>query len=295
MLAVELAARQPVAVLAGVHAAVLRDQVLDLVGDGAHRTRPASASADVDERPDVQAADRAVPVEAGRHAVPVEHRREPLCVLGEPCTGRPPCPRRTPAAGGCPPLRPSAGRGSTCAPSAAPPAGLGGHGPQGVVAVSVLAPQARSAGRGSPTSSASSSPVNDTNSSAAGRPPGCRRGSAYSIFCRDRSRIVLSIISTCAGSQESASSVAAIAAATMSKWPTANTVRRGLGHQVDQRPRSRPPACPPTRRRTSRGRTASRRRAGRADSRRPAARTAGKSVGDRRARWRAIEVRAAPR
>jgi hypothetical protein len=53
--------------------------------------------------------------------------------------------------------------------------------------------------------------------------------SAYSIFCRERSRIVLSISSTWWGRQLSASTVAEIAAWVLSKCPTAYTVFFGFG------------------------------------------------------------------
>ena len=81
-LAVELAAGQAVAVLAGVDAAELAHEVLDLLGDGAHPD-DLVGSAEVDERPDVQAADRAVTVEAGAHLVLVEDLGEPGGVGGE--------------------------------------------------------------------------------------------------------------------------------------------------------------------------------------------------------------------
>jgi hypothetical protein len=79
-LAVELAAGQAVAVLAGVDAAVLADEVLDLHRDRAHHLDLAGLG-EVDEGADVQAADRAVAVEAGLQAVPVQHVREPGGVL----------------------------------------------------------------------------------------------------------------------------------------------------------------------------------------------------------------------
>ena len=91
-LPVELAARQPVAVLAGVRAAVLGDQVLDLLGDRAHGGHAVRVG-QVDERPDVQAADRTVPVEPGGQLVPVQDRLEPRGVLGEVDRDRRRCPR----------------------------------------------------------------------------------------------------------------------------------------------------------------------------------------------------------
>ena len=59
--------------------------------------------------------------------------------------------------------------------------------------------------------------------------------SAYSCLERDSSRIVASIISTAAGSSASASSVAAIASSTDSKWPTANCRAVGQLDQADGR------------------------------------------------------------
>lgn len=81
-LPVELAACQSVAVLAGVDAAVLGDEILDLHRDAAHLDHVRRVG-EVEIRPDVQTADRAVPVEAGRHPVPVEDFLEPAGVLGE--------------------------------------------------------------------------------------------------------------------------------------------------------------------------------------------------------------------
>ena len=80
--AVELAARQAVAVLAGVGPAELGDQVADLLRDGAHGGHLGRLG-EVHERTDVQAADRCVSVEAGLQAVPVEDRRESPGVLGQ--------------------------------------------------------------------------------------------------------------------------------------------------------------------------------------------------------------------
>ncbi len=80
---VELAAGQAVAVLGGVGAAELGDQVADLLGNGAH-LRDLLRTGEVDERAHVQAAHRRVAVEPGAHAVPLEHLGEPLAVLGEP-------------------------------------------------------------------------------------------------------------------------------------------------------------------------------------------------------------------
>ena len=64
-LPVELAAGQPVAVLAGVDPAVLAHQVLDLARRPPASSATCAGPAEVDEGADVQAADRAVPVEAG--------------------------------------------------------------------------------------------------------------------------------------------------------------------------------------------------------------------------------------
>jgi hypothetical protein len=79
------------------------------------------------------------------------------------------------------------------------------------------------------TSCSWSSPVKETKSNASGSPCRIWPRAAYSIFCRERSRIVLSISSTWAGSQDSASSVALIAPWTVWKWPTAKTCLAGLG------------------------------------------------------------------
>ena len=78
-LAVELAARQAVAVLAGVDPAVLADQVLDLDRDRPHRLQLRRVG-EVHERPHVQAAHRSVPVEPCLEAVPVQHLLEALGV-----------------------------------------------------------------------------------------------------------------------------------------------------------------------------------------------------------------------
>ena len=78
---VELRPDAPVAVLARVHAVELGDQVLDLLRDGAERV---DLLGEVDERPDVQAADGAVPVEAGLEPVPIQDGGEPLHVRAEP-------------------------------------------------------------------------------------------------------------------------------------------------------------------------------------------------------------------
>jgi hypothetical protein len=81
-LAVELAARQPVAVLAGVDAAVLPYEVLDLLRDGAHR-RDLRGVGGVDEGTDVKAADRTVAVEARVEPVAVQDLLEAACVVRE--------------------------------------------------------------------------------------------------------------------------------------------------------------------------------------------------------------------
>jgi hypothetical protein len=80
--AVELAAHTAVAVLAGVHAVELVDQREDLLGDRAHRLDLARCG-EVHERPDVQAADRAVPVPAGGEPVGVEDLLEARDVVAE--------------------------------------------------------------------------------------------------------------------------------------------------------------------------------------------------------------------
>ena len=72
---VEGAAGPAVPVLAGEPAAELHDERGDLLGDGAHLPDLARVL-QVDERPDVEAPDRAVPVVAGRRAVAVEDLAE---------------------------------------------------------------------------------------------------------------------------------------------------------------------------------------------------------------------------
>ena len=79
---VELAAHESVAVLAAVHAAVLRDEVAHLVGHGAQRLdRPGAG--EVHERTDVQASRRGVSIEAGAQPVAREQLGEARRVLGE--------------------------------------------------------------------------------------------------------------------------------------------------------------------------------------------------------------------
>ena len=73
------------------------------------------------------------------------------------------------------------------------------------------------------------SPKKVTNSSASGSPSSVSDMRRYSSFERDSSRIVRSIISTAAAPSSSASSVAAIASAIESKWPTANRFAFGSG------------------------------------------------------------------
>ena len=68
-----------------------------------------------------------------------------------------------------------------------------------------------------------------TKSSAPGSPSIVSDSARYSCLERDSSRIVLSIISTAAGSSASAAPVAAIASATVAKWPTANIFALGSG------------------------------------------------------------------
>ena len=80
---VELAAGAAVAVLGRVDAVELHHQVEDLLGDRAHRLDPARLR-EVDERADVQAADRAVPVPAGAQPVAVEHLAEGGHVVAQP-------------------------------------------------------------------------------------------------------------------------------------------------------------------------------------------------------------------
>src|SRR5262249_12526643 len=77
---VELAADQPVAVLAGVDAAELQYQVADLLGDRAHGLHLPGLG-QVHERADVQAADGAVAVEARGQPVRAEDLPEPAGVV----------------------------------------------------------------------------------------------------------------------------------------------------------------------------------------------------------------------
>ncbi len=77
--------------------------------------------------------------------------------------------------------------------------------------------------------SANVSPKKVTNSKASGSPCRIEPRARYSIFCRDSSRMVRSSISTAAGRQARASSVASMAACTEAKWPTPMTVCRGVG------------------------------------------------------------------
>ncbi len=165
---VELAARQPVAVLAGVHAAELEDQLEDLLGDRPHRVDLARL-AQVDERPDVQAAHRAVTVEPRLHPVPIEDLLEAHDVLLEP-VGR----DRRVLHERQRPTRPAAGRHQQTKPGLA-------HLQDGRL---VGGPTSRAAcgsrGRGAPTvrsdarrrraTSAGDSPKKVTNSSASGAP-----------------------------------------------------------------------------------------------------------------------------
>ena len=73
------------------------------------------------------------------------------------------------------------------------------------------------------------SPKKVTNSSAAGSPSIVSDSARYSCLERLSSRIVRSIISIAAAFSSSASSVAAIAAASEWKWPTANIFAVGSG------------------------------------------------------------------
>ena len=81
-LPVERAAHAPVAVLGGVDAVERRHELRDLAGENAHRLH-AARGGQVDERPDVQAADGAVPVEAGLQVVAVEDRAKARHVLAQ--------------------------------------------------------------------------------------------------------------------------------------------------------------------------------------------------------------------
>ena len=80
--AVELGASESVAVLARVGTAELRGELQDLLRDRVHRL-DILGTAEVEEGPDVQAANRAVAVETCTHAAAFESRGEPLRVLRE--------------------------------------------------------------------------------------------------------------------------------------------------------------------------------------------------------------------
>jgi hypothetical protein len=80
--AVELGTDEAVAVLGGVRAAVLRGEREHLLGDRVHLLDVVGIG-EIDEGANVQAADRAVAVEAGLDLVAVEQRRESLGVLRE--------------------------------------------------------------------------------------------------------------------------------------------------------------------------------------------------------------------
>ena len=80
--AVELAASEAVAVLAGVGSAEFADEVANLGGDGAHR-RHLIGTGQIHERTDVQTPDRAVTVEAGHQAVSLQDGAETSHILGQ--------------------------------------------------------------------------------------------------------------------------------------------------------------------------------------------------------------------
>ena len=90
------------------------------LGDRAHRLDLVGLG-EVDERADVQAADRAVPVEAG--VEPVRGRGSPRSARRSrrAARARPPCPRRTRPAAGGPRSPPSAARARPCGPWSARP------------------------------------------------------------------------------------------------------------------------------------------------------------------------------
>jgi hypothetical protein len=136
--AVERAAHEPVAVLGRVDPVELADEIDDLLRDGLERLDPLPRG-QVDERPDVQAADRAVPVEAGLETVPVEHLAEARDVVVE-TLGRDGGVLHERRRAACPRARrhqQAEGRLAHLSQRVL----LGGRlGPQGVVAVTVLAP-----------------------------------------------------------------------------------------------------------------------------------------------------------
>ncbi len=82
-LLVEGAAHQAVAVLARERAAELEHEIGDIVGDGLE-LRQALGGLEVDDRPDVQAADRGVRVDAGVRAPPRDHLPEARDVVAQP-------------------------------------------------------------------------------------------------------------------------------------------------------------------------------------------------------------------
>ena len=228
-------------------AAELRDEVLHLGRDGPHRRHLAGVG-EVDERPHVQAAHRCVPVEAGRQPVPVQHGPQPAGVVGEPGRvdrgvlderDRPARARR----GGHqqPEARPSA-------PSAAPPAGRSSSRATSRSRARAAATGASSRSR-PPSTSASSSPAErDEQQRLRVALQAAAPARRTRCFCRERSRIVRSISSTCAGSQASASPVASIAAGDRSEVADGEHRPPRRGHEVDQRRASRRPACPRSRR-----------------------------------------------
>ena len=191
-----------------------RCQRLDLVGPR-----------EVDERPDVQAADRAVAVEAGGQPVRARRiARNSRDVVDRAARAPPRCPRRTPPAACGPRWRPSAARARPCGPWSARPArrrsrraACGSRG-------RARATRAR-AGRACRAPRRRVSPEKETNSSASGSPSRRSASVRYSSLERERSRIVRSISSTALGSSASASSVAAIAASSVVEVPDREHLR----------------------------------------------------------------------
>ena len=222
---VERRAHTPVAVLGGVDAVEGGHQLDDLLGHPLQRLHLVGPR-EVDVGPHVQAADRAVAVEAGARDRRARGSRGTRARSRRAARERPRCPRRTPPAACGPRWRPSAARARPCGPWSARPArrrsrraACGSRGR----ARATRAP----AGRACRAPRRRVSPEKETNSSASGSPSRRSASCRYSSLERERSRIVRSISSTALGSSASASSVAAIAASRSSKCPTANILAFG--------------------------------------------------------------------
>ena len=179
--------------LGGVDAVEGLDELGDLVRDRGHRLH-AAGPREVDERADVQAADRAVAVEAGGQARGGRAPRGSARRTRRGARARPPCPRRTRPAARRPRWPPSAARARPCGPWSARPgrpssrrAACGSRG-----RARARPPRAR---RACARVSASESPLKETNSSASGSPSSMSASRRYSSLERESPRIVRSIIS----------------------------------------------------------------------------------------------------